>query len=113
MLWMLPQAIVMEMTLTGQFLPIERLRELGFVNHVELTPDAVRTRALSIAQVIEANAPLSVRAGKASLLAAAALGAERGLQEACRIYKPVYSSHDAQEGMQAFAEKRKPLWRAS
>ena len=110
LLWMLPQAILMEMTLTGEFMPIERLHALGFVNHVEDTPAAVRERALSLAKVIEANAPLSVRAGKSSVLAAASLGAERGLEEAHLIYKGVYASEDAQEGMRAFAEKRKPRW---
>lgn len=110
LLWMLPQAILMEMTLTGEFLPIERLHDLGFVNYVEDTPDAVRTRALEMAQTIERNAPLSVRAGKASILKAASVGAERGLGEAEQIYQRVYASEDAQEGMRAFAEKRSPRW---
>jgi enoyl-CoA hydratase len=110
LLWMLPQAILMEMTLTGEFLPIERLHSLGLVNHIEDTPDAVRARALELARKIESNAPLSVRAGKASILKAASVGADRGLEEAARIYQPVYESEDAQEGMRAFAEKRSPRW---
>lgn len=110
LLWMLPQAILMEMTLTGEFVPIERLRELGFVNYIADTPDAVRSRALELARAISANAPLSVRAGKASILTAASVGAARGLDEALRIYKDVYASDDAQEGMRAFAQKRQPRW---
>src|SRR5690606_15972152 len=108
LLWMLPQAILMEMTLTGEFMPIERLHELGFVNHIADTPDEVRAQALQLAQRIEANAPLSVRAGKASILRAAAVGVDAGLDEAVNIYAPVYASEDAQEGMRAFAEKRPP-----
>jgi len=110
LLWMIPQAILMEMALTGEFVPIERLQALGFVNHIADTPAAVRAKALEIAQRIEANAPLSVRAGKASILRAAAVGAEQGLDEAVRIYAGVYASEDAQEGMRAFAEKRAPRW---
>ena len=110
LLWMLPQAILMEMTLTGEFVPTERLHSLGFVNHVCDTPDAVRARALELAQTIERNAPLSVRAGKASILKAASVGAEFGLVEAEQIYQQVYASEDAQEGMRAFAEKRSPRW---
>ncbi len=110
LLWMLPQAVLMEMTLTGEFVPIERLHALGFVNHIEETPEAVRTKALMMAQRIEANAPLSVRAGKASILRAAAVGVEDGLDEATRIYTGVYASEDAQEGMRAFSEKRAPRW---
>ena len=110
LLWMLPQAVLMEMTLTGEFLPIERLHQLGFVNDVADTPDAVRERALQLATAMASNAPLSVQAGKASILKAAALGVEDGLDEAIRIYRPVYASEDAQEGMRAFAEKRPPRW---
>ena len=110
LLWMIPQAILMEMTLTGEFMPIERLRDLGFVNHIADTPEAVRTRALEMAQAISANAPLSVRAGKASILKAASVGVEAGLDAAKQIYQSVYASEDAQEGMRAFAQKRKPQW---
>src|ERR1700734_822977 len=32
LLWMLPQSILMELVLTAELMPIERLRELGFAN---------------------------------------------------------------------------------
>ncbi|MGE4238870.1 enoyl-CoA hydratase/isomerase family protein [Ramlibacter sp.] len=110
LLWMMPQPVLMEMTLTGDFMPIERLHRIGFVNDVAATPDEVRARALALAQRIAENAPLSVRAGKESLMHAAAVGAEQGLDDAVEIYRKVYTSEDAQEGMRAFAEKRKPRW---
>jgi enoyl-CoA hydratase len=111
LLWMLPQPIVMEMTLTGDLIGIERLHALGFVNYVEPTPEAVRSRAYALAARIRDNAPLSVRAGKAGLSAAMALGSEAGFARAREIYRPVYASMDAQEGMRAFAEKRAPRWK--
>jgi enoyl-CoA hydratase len=111
MLWMVPQPVLMEMVMTGDPVPVERLHQLGFINHVEPTPDAVRARARAIAERIRDNAPLSVAAAKASVLAAMALGSERGLAEAKRLHEPVYASEDAQEGPRAFAEKRPPRWR--
>lgn len=111
MLWMVPQPLLMEMTLTGELVEIERLHALGFVNHVEPTPDAVRARAYALAERIRDNAPLTVRAGKAGLLAAMDLGCERGFARAKEIYAPVYASEDAREGPRAFAEKRAPRWR--
>jgi enoyl-CoA hydratase/carnithine racemase len=110
LLWMLPQAVLMEMTLTGEPVPVERLHQLGFVNELADSPDDVRARALAMARRIAANAPLSVRAGKASILRAASVGAERGLEQAQELYRDVYASEDAQEGMRAFAEKRSPRW---
>lgn len=113
LVWMLPQALLMEMTLTGELVDIERLQALGFINYVEPTPDAVRARATILAGRIRDNAPLSVRAGKASLLAAMSLGCEAGFQRAKEIYRPVYAHADAEEGPRAFAEKRAPRWQAS
>lgn len=108
--WMLPQPVLMELTLTGELMRVERLHELGFVNHVERTPDEVRSRALMLACRIRDNAPLSVRAGKRSINDALSLGCDAGLQKAKETYKSVYGSVDAQEGPLAFAEKRPPHW---
>ncbi len=110
LVWMLPQAVLMEMILTGEMSPVERLHALGFINRVEPTPDAVRARARSIAERIRDNAPLSVQAGKRSLLDAMSLGCDAGFKSAKKLYEPVYASNDAKEGPRAFAEKRPPVW---
>ena len=111
LLWMLPQPLVMEMVLTGDRYPIERFAALGFVNHVEVTPDAVRARAATLARRIRDNAPLSVAAGKKSIVDAMSAGCDGGLALAERTYAAVYASADAQEGTRAFAEKRAPVWK--
>ena len=110
LLWMMPQAILMEMIVTAEPIAIERLHSLGFVNYMEPTPDAVRARAYSLAESIVKNAPLSVMAGKQSLLKGVALGGEAGAVAARELHRPVYASQDAQEGPRAFAEKRTPQW---
>jgi len=110
LLWMLPQPVLMELTLTGELMPVERLHALGFVNYVEPTPAAVRARAAALAASVRDNAPLTVLAGKASLNAAMSLGCQAGLTHAKEIYRPVYASEDAKEGPLAFAEKRAPRW---
>jgi enoyl-CoA hydratase len=107
---MMPQPILMELVLTGELMPIERLQALGFVNHVEASPNAVRERARALARSIRDNAPLSVMAAKRSVLAAMSLGCEAGFEAAMEFHEPVYRSADAEEGPRAFAEKRKPIW---
>jgi len=109
-LWQLPQAFVMELLLMGDSMPVERFHELGFVNYVEPDAEAVMARAKAMAEVIVANAPLSVRAAKLSTMRALSLGCDAGLAEAERIYESVYASEDAQEGPRAFSEKREPVW---
>lgn len=110
LLWMLPQPLLMEMVLTGETMPIERLAAYGFVNYLEDNPQAVRERAGELARKIVEAAPLSVKAAKASVLAAMDLGYAQGLVEAGRLHVETYASLDAIEGPKAFAEKRKPVW---
>ncbi len=111
LLWMLPQPLFMEMVLTGDMYPIERFHELGFINYLEATPEAVRARAMELAVKMRDNAPLSVKAAKQSILTAMSVGCETGLDLAWHIYREAYASEDAQEGPRAFAEKRTPRWK--
>ena len=110
LLWMLPLGTIMELTLTGDSIPVEKMEKMGFVNYIvpkaELMPTAVK-----IAENIRNNAPLSVVAAKQSLMQGMDLGVNDGIKKAKEIHKKVYSSLDAQEGPRAFAEKRKPIWR--
>jgi len=110
LLWMLPEPIVSELILTGELMAVERLHNLGFLNYVEETPDAVRERAYSLARTIRDNAPLTVSAGKKSIRAAMSLGATNGFTAALAAHEHVYSSNDAKEGPRAFAERRRPNW---
>ncbi|MGE3370921.1 MAG: enoyl-CoA hydratase/isomerase family protein [Rhizobiaceae bacterium] len=107
---MLPQPVLMEIVLTGDLFPIERLHEYGFTNYIEDTPDAVRARARDLATRIAKGAPLSVIAAKASVRATMDLGCAGGLEEGKRLHEVVYASNDAIEGPKAFAEKREPVW---
>jgi enoyl-CoA hydratase/carnithine racemase len=109
-LYMLPQPILMEIVLTGDLFPIERLHDFGFTNYLEDTPDAVRARAYDLARRIASAAPLSVVAAKGSVRATMDLGCARGLEEGKRLHEVVYASNDAIEGPRAFAEKRPPVW---
>jgi enoyl-CoA hydratase/carnithine racemase len=107
---MIPRRIVMELVLTGAPLSADRAYQIGLVNRLVDPADLVDvTQAL--AEEIAANAPLSVAAGKATV----SLTAEHPLSEAFdlaeNIWEPVYLSADAQEGMQAFKEKRRPVWK--
>lgn len=110
LLFMLPQPFVMEMVLTGDLFPVERFHHYGFITALEDTPEAVRARARQLAETIAANAPLSVKAGKATLLAAMTAVADAGIEMGTRLHQDAYLSEDAQEGPRAFAEKRPPRW---
>lgn len=108
--WLVPPRIALQMLLTGEPLTARRAYEVGLVNDVVAAGD-LRAHVQGLAGRIAANAPLSVRAAKAT----AYLSAHHPLVEAYRlaeeIWRPVYLSEDAQEGPRAFREKRAPVWR--
>ena len=108
--WMIPPRMAMEMLLTGEPIGAERAHQVGFVNRV-VPADQVIPAARALAAQIAANAPMSVRAAKAMVYAAAERGWSDGLDEGYRIFEPVYLSEDAQEGPRAFKEKRPPEWK--
>lgn len=110
MVTQLPQAVLLELLLTAEMMPVERLYDVGFLNALEPTPEAVVARAHTLASVICRNAPLSVAAAKQGIRCAIALGADAGFEASKELHRPVYDSEDAREGPRAFAEKRTPVW---
>jgi enoyl-CoA hydratase/carnithine racemase len=108
--WLVPPRIAMELLLTGMPITAQRAYEIGLVNAVVPLSD-LRDATARLAGTIATNAPLSVRAAKATVYLAAELARSAAFEEAERIWDPVYRSEDAQEGPRAFSEKRAPQWR--
>ena len=107
--WLVPPRVAMQLLLTGDPIDAHRAREVGLVN--EVVPLAgLRATAQALAARIAANAPLSVRAAKATVGLVAELPLAQAYAEAERIWAPVYGSADAQEGPAAFRDKRAPVW---
>jgi enoyl-CoA hydratase/carnithine racemase len=107
--WLVPPRVAMQLLLTGDPIDASRAREVGLVNEVVPLADLPAT-AQALAERIAANAPLSVRAAKATVGLVATLPLTEAYEEAERIWRPVYESADAQEGPAAFREKRAPVW---
>ncbi|SHM66102.1 Enoyl-CoA hydratase/carnithine racemase [Cryptosporangium aurantiacum] len=106
---MIPQRIMMEILLTGAPITAQRAYEIGLVNRLA-EPGAVLDVALDLAREILANAPLSVRAARETVMLATEMGRSAALQAARHASETCYRSDDAQEGPRAFAEKRAPRW---
>jgi enoyl-CoA hydratase/carnithine racemase len=107
---MIPRRIAMELLLTATPLTAQRAYDIGFVNRLAEPDDLIDTTQ-KLARQIAANAPLSVAAGKKTALLTAEHSLSQAFDSAEELWAPVYLSTDAQEGMQAFAEKRPPAWK--
>lgn len=108
--WLIPPRVAMELVTTAAPITAQRAYEVGLVNRV-VPGTELAEAAQAMASTIAANAPLTVRAGKAMVYASAELARTRAWEEAERLYRPAYLSEDALEGPRAFREKRKPQWR--
>lgn len=108
--WMIPQRVAMELLLSGRELSAKRAYEIGLVNMVTAPEDLLK-EAMTLAQEISTNAPLSVRAAKRALHAATEMGRSAAQDMADVLYESVYNSEDAQEGPRAFREGRAPIWK--
>ena len=108
----LPVAVVKEMIFTARPLGVERLYQLGAINHI-VPADRISAFTVDLARTIAANASLTIAAMKESLriLADAHSLAPTQFERLQDLRRKVGESHDYREGLQAFAEKRPPVFR--
>lgn len=109
---MVPVNVAMELMFTGEFIDASRALSLGLANYV-VDDDALEAKLTEMIGKVAANAPLAVRAMKQATVTTLDLSYDEALRDAHAILDRVIDTHDAQEGMRAFVEKRKPQWRAS
>jgi len=93
---------------TAERMPAEQALRLGLVDEV-LAPDALEARVGEIAAAVVENAPLSIRAAKATVdhVARGAWSKE----EITELLVDCATSADFTEGQAAFMEKRRPTFR--
>jgi len=106
--WMIPPRVAMELLLTGEPISARRAHDVGLVNAVVPSAELSAT-AQALARRIAQNAPLSVLAAKRMMRALGPTDEQHVAADG--IWESVYLSQDAQEGPQAFREKRSPAWR--
>lgn len=100
----IPQALALEIGLTGRLIDAGRAQAVGLVNQV-VPPDQVRDVALALASEVAANGPLAVQLTKRLMRDAVGLGPTQGRatpEQAAGVFR----SEDANEGAAAFLEKR-------
>ncbi|TNF17589.1 MAG: crotonase/enoyl-CoA hydratase family protein [Rhodobacteraceae bacterium] len=106
----LPQALAMEMLLTGDPVTAERMAALGLINHV-VEADAVLDKALAIADRIARNGPLAIAEIKRVTDFARGRPQVEGFAAETEAMARVMASQDAREGPAAFMQKRPPRYR--
>jgi enoyl-CoA hydratase/carnithine racemase len=100
----------MEMLLTGELIDAEKARALGLVNRV--VPRAeLRSAVDALAHQIAAKSAFTVAIGKEAFYRQAELALPDAYRYAAEIMTRNMLAEDAAEGIDAFLEKRPPVWR--
>ncbi|MEX0993226.1 MAG: enoyl-CoA hydratase/isomerase family protein [Solirubrobacterales bacterium] len=101
-----------EMFFVGRNVPAPRAEQFGLVNEV-FAGDQLESKSIELAAEIATNAPLSLKGNKRiinSLISFARLS-EQQQQELIDLRLSSFASDDFREGVSAFGQKRKAIWR--
>ncbi|MBM4186391.1 MAG: enoyl-CoA hydratase/isomerase family protein [Gemmatimonadetes bacterium] len=96
--------------LTGERIPAATLHGAGFLNEL-VGAEQLLPRALELARTIAGNAPVSVRQLKRLLRRTWDVDLETMMQYEVDGMLACLASEDIEEGLRAFAERRRPVWK--
>ncbi|MEW6732554.1 MAG: enoyl-CoA hydratase-related protein [Acidobacteriota bacterium] len=100
----------MELILTGKMIDAQEAKAIGLVN--EIVPFAeLETHTLALANEIAEKSPVALRMAKEAIKSAARLSLRDGLDHEIDLFALCFSSEDKEEGVKAFLEKRKPVFK--
>jgi enoyl-CoA hydratase/carnithine racemase len=105
----IPQAMAMEMILTGDPIDASTAQQVGLVSRIVLADELLAT-ACQMARRIASHAPLAVRAVKEVAQAALDETLEQSLRFGGALRWIIGQTEDAREGPRAFAERRDPRY---
>jgi enoyl-CoA hydratase/carnithine racemase len=99
------------MILTGKNVRAAKALRMGLVD--EVVPQAeLMSRAEALADKINKNGPLAVRAAKEAAYRGICLPLEEGVQLESLIMSRIFFSRDTQGGIRSFVERRAPVFKA-
>ena len=100
---------MLEMVLTGDMFPAAEAETLGLVNKV-VAADELEQATLGLAEKLAQKSPIALRLGKEGLNRLLDSSYHQNLNGMDDLFASICATEDAEEGVRAFLEKRKPNW---
>jgi enoyl-CoA hydratase len=100
----------MELVLTGDSLSAFEAERLGLVNRV-VPVELLLEESRKLAKKIAAKPPLAIAAAKETILKSFNAALDEGLEFERKSFYLLLASEDRKEGMKAFIEKRKAVFK--
>lgn len=104
------KARAMEMILTGRMYTAREMFEAGLISRV-VDDEVYLEEAQALAKEIASMPPIALQMAKDAILKAFDTTIEGGLEYERKAFYLLFASDDMKEGMNAFIEKRKPVWK--
>ncbi|MFV0473594.1 MAG: enoyl-CoA hydratase [Pikeienuella sp.] len=101
--------MAMRMLLTGEMMSAEAALAAGLISHVA-APGALETETQALAAGIAAKSPLTLAVGKRAFYEQAEMPVRDAYAHASKVMTTNMLARDAEEGIDAFLEKRDPVW---
>ena len=106
----IPYHLAMELILTGEFRGAEVFHQLGLVNRLA-EPGKALDEAVSLAGSLLVNGPTALAASKEIPFLSSDWTEEEAWVAQWPIAQRALEAEDRTEGLKAFAEKRRPVWK--
>lgn len=100
----------MELILSGEIIDAKTAYEIGLVNHV-FPADQLQAKTMEIANRIAVKSPMALSLAKEAVKLASRSNLDDGLRREVDLFALCFSTEDKDEGVSAFLEKRKPVWK--
>ncbi|AGL01231.1 enoyl-CoA hydratase-related protein [Desulfoscipio gibsoniae] len=100
-----------ELIFTGRRIPAQEAYRLGLANHV-VPPEKLMEKTMEIMREITKNGPIALQQAKRSINLGVELELNTALALEAECYNVCLATEDRDEGLRAFNEKRKPVYRA-
>jgi len=100
----------MEIMLTGDMIDAKTAYNFGLVNHVYPAAE-LEEKTMELANKIAEKAPIALQLAKEAVKFASRSNLDEGLRREVDLFALCFSTEDKQEGVSAFLEKRKPVFK--
>jgi len=100
----------LEMILTGDIISAHDAERIGLINKI-VSPDELEAATIELAAKLAKKSPLAVQIGKTGVYGMSEIPYHQALDYMDELFASLCATEDAREGIEAFQEKRKPVWK--